>query len=345
MRRKTLSILLSLLLLLSLLPSTALADGLDGPPEAVTIFTTNDIHGNVEHSDTAIGLSQAAAIKASTPGSLLVDAGDATQGASFATVTQGADVIKAMNAAGYDVMAAGNHEFDYGAQTLLDNAAAADFPILAANVQKDGEPLLDASCVKEVDGKKIGFIGLTTTATATSTNPAQLAGITFADEVTAAKEEIAKLDGSADTIVLICHMGENDTAVDCTSKALLAALSEDELAKVAAVIDGHSHQTYTDTYEDIPIVQAGVNGTSMGRVDLLFSGDATVSAEGSVLTYEDAMAYELTDAGKAAAAKVEETLTAVKDGQAAILDQTLCQTAAPLWGGYIYYDYVESRIV
>ena len=345
MKQKILGVLLGLSLLLALMPTTVLADGPEGPPVPVTIFATNDLHGNIEHSDAVIGLAQTAAIKASTPDALLVDAGDATQGASFATASKGADVISVMNAAGYDVMAAGNHEFDYGTGTLLNNAAAAGFPILAANVRKDGKPLLETSCVKEAAGKKIGFIGLTTVSTATSTNPAQLSGVTFAGEVETARAEIAALSDRADAIVLICHMGENDTAVDCTSKALLEGLTAEERGRVAAVIDGHSHQTYADEYEGIPIVQAGVNGTSMGRVDLLFSGDTTVSARGSVLTYDEAMAYELTDGGLAAAAKVEDTLAAIRESQKAVLDQTLCEAVSPLWGGYVYYDYVESRIV
>ena len=103
----------------------------------ITIFTTNDMHGSlIDDGEKVIGIVRAAEIKASTPDSVLVDAGDATQGASFASISRGADVISAMNAAGYDLMAAGNHEFDYGADVLGDNADRADFPILAANVKK-----------------------------------------------------------------------------------------------------------------------------------------------------------------------------------------------------------------
>ncbi len=344
MKRKALSVLVSIALMLTLLPTAALAAQ---GPVTVTIFSTNDLHGSVEHSDSAIGLAQAAAMKASTPNALLADAGDATQGASFATISKGGDVIEVMNAAGYDVMAAGNHEFDYGTDVLLANAKGADFPILAANVMRSGKPLLETSCVKQAGGKKIGFVGLTTAATATSTNPSQLAGIEFMDEIQTAIAHIHALEDKTDAIVLICHMGENETAVDLTSKQLMTlmdGMDPEACDAVTAVIDGHSHQTYADEYEGTPIVQAGVNGTSMGRVDLVFSGDA-VSAQGAVLTYDEAMAYELTDAGRTAAAKVEKTLAGIKEGQDAVLKQRLCETTAPLWGGYIYYDYVESRIV
>ena len=213
----------------------------DSAAKTVTIYTTNDIHGVVEESGTAIGLAQTAGIAASTDDSLLVDAGDATQGASFATITQGADVIKMMNAAGYDVMTAGNHEFDYGADVLLSNVSAANFPILGANVLRDGSPLLEPNAVITAGGHKIGFIGITTVATATSTNPSKLAGITFEDEVKTTKEQIAKLSDTADTIIIVCHLGNNQTAVKCTSEDLIKALTPEEQSKIAAVIDGHSH--------------------------------------------------------------------------------------------------------
>lgn len=50
-----------------------------------------------------------------------------------------------MNLAGYDVMACGNHEFDYGQETAKKNAAAADFPIISANTLKDGHPFFKGS--------------------------------------------------------------------------------------------------------------------------------------------------------------------------------------------------------
>lgn len=372
MKQKILGIFLSLSLMLSVLPGAALAEENEAAEEnnaaettaekttpaaaegdtTVTIFTTNDIHGVVEYSEeTMIGLAQVAAIKASTENALLIDAGDATQGASFATVSQGEDVIRMMNAAGYDAMAAGNHEFDYGTERLLANAEAAEFPILSANVTLEGETLLEASAVVEEGGKAIGLIGLTTVSTATSTNPAQLTGVAFADEVEAAKEQIAALKeaGDVDAIVLICHLGDNASAVSCTSAALLDALTEEELASVAAVIDGHSHTVEDTDYVrgdiSLPVVQTGTGLSALGQITLTFSEDGACSADGQVLDYAAAMAYPLTEAGTAAAESTSAVLEEIKAGQGTLLDELLCTTVSPLWGGYVYYDYVESRIV
>ncbi len=315
----------------------------------VTIFTTNDMHGNLlGDGKSTVGIVQAAAIKASTPNSLLVDAGDAMQGASFASVSRGADVVRMMNEAGYDLMAAGNHEFDYGADVLLENAELADFPVLAANVEKDGKPLLESSAVVTVAGYKIGFIGLTTVSTATSTNPALLAGVTFEDEVETAKREIAALKNGTDALVLVCHMGDNEKAVSCTSEQLLSGLSQAEQAEVTAVIDGHSHTVEDKTVQGVPILQTGVNFTNLGKLTLTFTDSeqgANVSAEGEVLDYAAAMGYETTGAGKQKAQKVQETLDAIQLQQDEILGEVLCGIATPLWGGYICYNYVESRVV
>ncbi len=316
----------------------------------VTVFTTNDMHGNLQNDEKnkTIGIVQAAQIKASTQNALLVDAGDATQGASFASISQGADVVRMMNEAGYDLMAAGNHEFDYGADVLLENEELANFPILAANVLRDGAPLLDSSAVLESAGYKIGFIGLTTVSTATSTNPTLLTGVTFEGEVETAKKEIAALKDNTDAIVLVCHMGDNEKAVSCTSEQLLSALSAEEQKEVTAVIDGHSHTVENKTVQGVPVLQTGVNFTNLGKLTLTFTdgeAGAKVTAAGEVLDYAAAMSYAATEAGEQKAHKVEEKFEAIELQQKEILDEVLCEIDHPLFGGYVCYNYVESRIV
>ncbi len=314
--------------------------------DTVTIYTTNDIHGIVANSDTAIGLAQAAGIAASTENALLVDAGDATQGASFATITQGADVIRMMNAAGYDVMAAGNHEFDYGAEQLLANAELAEFPILSANVKQNGEAMLYPYTIVKAGGHRIGFIGLTTADTATSTNPAKLTGVTFEGEIDAAKAQIEAIKDQTDAIVLVCHMGDNAAAVQVTSEDLLAGLTPAELAEVTAVIDGHSHSDENKTYADtgIPVIQTKTGFTKLGKIVLTFDGDQ-VTAAGEVLDYDAAMAVSLTKEGEAAKEKVEKLLEEITAEQEEVLGKKLCENLSPVWGGNIYWDYSESRIV
>ncbi len=343
--RKAFALFLALALCLGMALPALAQSGDAASADTVTIYTTNDLHGVVANSDASIGLAQIAAIKASTPNALLIDAGDATQGASFATVTQGADVIRMMNAAGYDAMAAGNHEFDYGAAQLKVNESLAKFPILAVNVcDTNGYPLLAEQVTIEVGGHEICFIGVTTTATETSTNPKLLEGVVFGDEVAAVGTMLHNVSPLVDAVVLVTHLGDNAAAVPCTSAQLLDALSEDQRSIIAAVIDGHSHTVENTTVDGIPVVQTGTLDTALGKLTLHFAADGTVTADEEVLDYAAAMAFPLNEDGEAAAQKVEEELAAITAEQETVLSQPLCETATPLWGGYIYYDYAEPRI-
>lgn len=196
----------------------------------VTIYHTNDIHGKVNSTYaedgtlTQIGMDVLKNVKANTPNSLLIDAGDATQGVALATYSQGADIIKLMNAAGYDGMTLGNHEFDYGRDAALSNAKLAGFPVVAANAMDNGQTLLKGVnsaktkgsgdlydenggwFIKTVAGKKIGFFGISTTETAYKTNPNNLKGVTFADEIATAKAQVSALQAQkADAIIGIMH--------------------------------------------------------------------------------------------------------------------------------------------
>jgi 5'-nucleotidase/UDP-sugar diphosphatase len=85
----------------------------------ITIFHTNDMHGRLLNGTSQVGIDYVAGMKKSVAGALLIDAGDATQGLPFANISKGADVIKLMNAAGYDGMTVGNHEFDFAKISFL----------------------------------------------------------------------------------------------------------------------------------------------------------------------------------------------------------------------------------
>lgn len=324
------------------------ADEAQTSGDTVTVFTTNDIHG-VVGGDGTVGMDTLAAVKASTSNSLLVDAGDATQGASFATVSLGEDVIRVMNAAGYDLMVPGNHEFDYGIDQLLANDNAADFDFISANVTYNGDPLFTGSKVFDVNGHSLGFIGLTTADTATSTNPTQLNGVEFTDEVKAAEEAIAQIADKTDAIILVGHMGNNSNIDSYTSEELLDGLSAESLSEVTAFVDGHSHTVEETVFEKngakVPVVQTGTGFVNMGKVTVSFDENGVASADVDVLTAEEVSEYPLTDEGKAKADEVNEVLAEINGKQQEILGKELCQNDTPLWGGYVYYDYAEPRIV
>ena len=285
----------------------------EGAEGQIVIYHTNDSHGYLSGSDSVVGIDQVAGLKNADPESILVDAGDATQGLPLASLTQGSDVIELMNLAGYDLMTAGNHEFDFGTEQFLYNASLAEFPVLAANVYRDGSPLLagvpegNNGChtVIERNGIRIGFFGLTTVQTATATNPEGIRGLEFQDEVETAKKEIDELEAAgADVIIAVCHLGDADAP--CTSEELAGALTGDYQDKVDVIIDGHSHTVENEEVNGITIVQTGCNMAAVGKLTLDVSGDDVTAAE-ELLT-----AADLAEAGVQADPEVTAKLAEIE---------------------------------
>ena len=312
--------------------------------EQVVIYHTNDTHGYLAGDGSSIiGIDQVAGLKESTPDAILVDAGDATQGMPMASLTKGADVIELMNLAGYDLMTAGNHEFDFGTEQFLSNVALADFPVLAANIYQDGTPLLDGmqegsdGChtVMERDGVRIGFFGLTTVQTATATNPTGIAGLEFRDEIETAKKEIDELEQEdVDVIVAVCHLGDGDAP--CTSIALADAMTGEYQDKLDVIIDGHSHTVENREQNGILIAQTGSGMTGVGKLTLTVSADEVEATE-ELLTAAD-MANVPTKAA------VTQKLQQIEASQAELLEESIGQTNTTLWAGWIG-DIATTRFV
>ena len=311
----------------------------------VVIYHTNDTHGYLSgDGESVIGIDQVAGLKESTPGAILVDAGDATQGLPLASLTKGADVIELMNLAGYDLMTAGNHEFDFGTEQFLSNVSLAKFPVLAANIYRNGQPLLAGAqegnngchTVVERDGLKIGFFGLTTVETATSTNPEGIHDLEFEDEVETAKKEIDELEAEGvDAVIAVCHMGNTDSP--CTSEDLANAMTGSYEDKIDVIIDGHSHTTENTEVNGTLIVQGGANMAGVGKLTLQISGsDVTASEE--LLSPADVS--DVTPDPE-----VAERLAQIQEKQAGLLKTELGSTETTLWAGLIGGGVAVTRLV
>ena len=307
--------------------------------DQVVIYHTNDVHGHLQgDGSSAVGIDYVAALHASTPNSLLVDAGDATQGMPVVSLSKGASAIELMNAAGYDAMCLGNHEFDFGQEVLRTNAEAAEFPMLSANVvRKDSaEALLvgvgacgdGATAVLECGGRHIGVFGITTASTSHSTSPANVEGLQFEDEVETARCCIADLAAQGvDAIVALCHLG--DGPVSCRAVDLAAELEPEEAAKLCAIVDGHSHTVENIEVNGVLVVQTGCNLANVGKLTLAFDADGSVSAIEELLDPEAvAQAVE-------PASEVTEVLAEVSAEQDALMAQTLFDTPTTLWAGWL----------
>ena len=288
MQKKLLSLLLAIAMLFTLAAcGEKPVMGKDATAtEPVVILHTNDVHGAIEnYAKVAVLADQYAAEGAYV---LVLDAGDFSQGTTSVSLSQGATAIELMNMVGYDAVALGNHEFDYGYEVLKQNMASANFPVLAANVKYNGELAFDDAAVFTTPGgTKIGVFGLDTPETATKAHPGKIAGVTFAggeemyqiaqDMVTMLREE-----EGCNYVICIGHLGIDDET------AVTANRSIDLLAKVTGIdvfIDGHSHSTEEEIAEktnaDRKVGDTVVTstGTKLENIGVVTIKDSTITTE------------------------------------------------------------------
>ena len=323
---------------LTALPYTSARAAQGEAAQQIVIYHTNDTHGYLQANGSSVaGIDYVAGLRASTPNSLLLDAGDFTQGAPLASLTQGATPVTLMNAAGYDAACLGNHEFDFGVDVLLKNVADCAFPVLSANAQLHGRCVLagvqDAgadgcSAMLTCGGHAIGVFGLTTQATAWSVNPAGLGEVAFSDEVAAAEEQIASLvERGAETVVCLAHLGNGD--VPCTGAQLAENLSPEAAAHLAVIIDGHSHTIENAASNGVLVVQTGCNLANVGKLTLTFGSDGSVSAAEELL---DAASV---DASVQPDAEVTADVDAAVAEQDVTLSEQVCVNPGTLWAGWV----------
>jgi len=293
----------------------------------ITLVHINDTHAKVfEGKYDGMGIAKVAekveALKAENPNTLLLDAGDSFHGTTFATLEEGASIVKVMNAMNVDVMTAGNHDFNYGQDRLVELSKMANFPILAANVTKeDGTNLVDSYIIKEIDGVKIGIFGIASPETTYKTHPDNVKGLTFADPVESSKAMVAELKGKADVIVALAHVGlDEETLVKSTDIAKA-------LPEIDVIIDGHSH---TDLEEGmmvngVLIVSSGEYTKNVGIVDLTIMDGKVTSKSAKLFTKAEAADME-------GSAKVTALMDEIKADQEKITSVVLSSTKTILDG-------------
>ena len=275
--RKVLALLLSVVMTLTLLVSSAWADEpkpLDGK---TVILHTNDVHGSIEL------YAKVAAMKddyeARGAQVILADAGDYSQGTVYVSVNKGKDAVTMMNAAGYDVATIGNHEFDYGYAQLKSNLDSAVFKVVCANVLQDGSPVFDAYTMINKGGVQVAFVGLETPEAQTKANPALIQGLTFlaGDEMYAAVQtqvDAARTAG-ADIVIVLTHLGVDSSSEPNTSYDLY-----EKVTGIDFIIDGHSHTVMTKGPEGEPIQSTG---TALNNIGVITIDNATKKIESNEL--------------------------------------------------------------
>lgn len=266
--------------------TTSTPTTLEETVEAVIIHT-NDVHGRILEEKNVIGDAKAAAVieeeRAKVENTIVVDAGDAFQGLPISNSTKGEDRANIMNQVGYDAMAVGNHEFDFGMEQAIKYKETLNFPLLSANTYVDGARVFEASTIVDktptVVGDEFVVIGVTTPETATKTHPKNVEGVTFADPITEVNKVIDEVEARAladnrvyNNYIILAHLGvDTTTPVEWRGSTLAQALSENSklAGKRVIVIDGHSHTVESTTYgNNVTYNQTGSYLNNIGKVTL-----------------------------------------------------------------------------
>ena len=289
--KKLLALLLTALMLLG---CTAMAEEAApaGLTKNVVILFTSDVHAGLDQGWGYAGLAHLRDQLAAENHVVLVDNGDAIQGETIGTMTDGRALVELMNVVGYDVAVPGNHEFDYGMDNFLNLAnEVAQYPYTAANFTYKEEPVFAPYVVKEFDGVKLAFVGVTTPKTITSSTPTYFQDengeyvYAFSQDDTGAKfyaaiqsaVDAARAEGAQ--YVIICgHLGTEETCEPYTSIDVIYNVSG-----IDALLDGHAHETMPSNVvkgKDGKDVVRAACGTKLANVGALtITPDGKISSE------------------------------------------------------------------
>lgn len=285
-------------------------------PVTIQILGTNDFHGRLLANGDEAGAAQfagaVAQLESTNPNTVFAAAGDLIGASTFESFIQhDKPTLDALNRAGLDVSAAGNHELDAGYGDLVNRVmkpesasnpeGGAKWQYIAANLHKKSDdsyalPDVTATTPDATDvsnggtwmtttagGVKVGFVGAVTEDLPSLVSPTGIADINVQPIVREVNEGATQLKSAgADVVIMLVHEGAATTSISSLSDGsafaqIVAGVSPD----VKAIISGHTHLAYnhTDPNADTlgrPVVSAGQYGTNLNK--LLLSVDPVTDA-------------------------------------------------------------------
>ena len=249
------------------------------------VISTNDFHGALVPGPDAQGVVRGGAAYVARAiqnardectgecVSILVDAGDLFQGTAVSNLTYGRPVVDYYNKMGYDLVVVGNHEFDWGVDTLRARMRQSKFPYLGVNVRySDGRdvPWIPNDTIIHRGKWKIGVIGFASVITPSTTKSTNVTGLRF-DAVAPIIDSVARVMRAkgADVIIAVEHDGgfcDRTGTTGCSGEIfrMVPAITE----KIDLVVSGHSHSLVNTVVNGIPIVQARSSGRALAVVDI-----------------------------------------------------------------------------
>ena len=327
---------------------------------SVQVLAFNDFHGQLEEPGSQIltGVDRdggpvrvnaggvtyfarhIAALRATNPNTVVVAAGDLI-GASplVSALFHDEPTIEAMNLIGLDLVAVGNHEFDEGSTELLrmqsggchpvdgcldgDGFPGAKFKFLAANVATGVDStLFPRYDVREFEGVKVAFIGMTLEDTPEIVTPTGVAGLTFKDEVQTVNALVPELrQQGIEAIIVVVHQGGNPSpnalvneckgsGADGLISGAIVGIAKGLNDAVDVIVSGHTHQAYNCVIDGKVVTSASSLGRLVTDIDLTLSkatGDVVGARANNVIVTRD---VQEVGAVKELVTKYQELVTA-----------------------------------
>lgn len=285
--RNLLSVLLTLALVFGLLTvpdNTAKAES--SSDVTFTLLETTDLHGHMAEvtnlSDKSTNqyrlayMSKVFADYRSKGNVILLDSGDSFQGTPISNFSYGKYVVQAFNAMAYDAHGLGNHEFDWGLDTVLTRDGTylnSTAPVLACNVYAAGTnkriPYTKDYTIINRGGKKIAVIGWAAEYSV-DIMAAMAAPYTISEDVSLVNNLARKLKESkeADAVIVLAHQDAKEAAelFDHTY--------------VDFLFGGHSHKIESGKADSgIPYAEGNCYGYGYAKADMTIKANGTVTVE------------------------------------------------------------------
>ena len=301
----------------------------------IVILYENDVHGAIEGYPLMSAVRDQ--MRAITPHVAVVSCGDYLSGTPLGSVSRGRYLVRMMNAVGYDFVTLGNHEFDFGVDTLRQRMKELTAAVLCANFSHitDSQSIYACSAMQQFGSVRVGYVGVTTPQAATTSTPLffqDTAGrwiYTFypqmLDSVVQQCVDEVRRQG-ADYVVLLSHLGDNDLP------PLVAATTG-----IDVVLDGHTHsviphrQLANRLGGKVLWTSTGSNFKNIGRLVIKPHGE--VSSE---LLPTAAMPSTLND--------VSDTLRAIQQAFDSVANRRVGYSQAKMWRKEYTGNYYDAPL-
>lgn len=255
----------------------------------IVILYDNDVHCNVDSYEDMAALKKEMQEQSNYVS--VVSCGDYLQGDVIGAISKGKAIVQIMNKVGYDVVAIGNHEFDYGVSRLKSLVKSMNAKVVASNFVKKstGKPVFRSYTIKTYGKKKVAFVGVTTPESITKSTPAYFqnskgefiydfygdsTGKLLAERVQKVVNTARK--NGADYVVALTHMGTEGVTTQWDVQHLIK-----NTYGIDVVLDGHSHSTVPSIKvknkngKKITVSSTGTKFSNIGQLVIRKNGSIT----------------------------------------------------------------------